>query len=102
MTKSPKRYEFLTSQRDDLLEAKETLLETMDEMDVSVKEQFSKVFYEIQGRFRVVFPQMFGGGHADLQLTNPMIYLQPGLRLSRNLRARNCENLSLLSVANEH
>ena len=91
------RYEFLTTQRDDLLEAKETLLETMDEMDVSVKEQFSKVFYEIQGRFRVVFPQMFGGGHADLQLTNPDDLLTTGIEIVAQPPGKKLQNLSLLS-----
>ncbi|MDT2816763.1 chromosome segregation protein SMC [Vagococcus lutrae] len=91
------RYEFLTTQRDDLLEAKETLLETMDEMDVSVKEQFSKVFYEIQGRFRVVFPEMFGGGYADLQLTNPDDLLTTGIEIVAQPPGKKLQNLSLLS-----
>ncbi|WP_434088484.1 hypothetical protein, partial [Carnobacterium inhibens] len=66
------RYLFLVEQRDDLLEAKGSLYETMDEMDEEVKRRFSETFEAIRARFSIVFPQMFGGGTAELRLTDPM------------------------------
>jgi chromosome segregation protein len=54
------RYQFLVTQRDDLLSAKGQLFETMDEMDQEVKERFGEVFEAIRAQFKVVFPNMFG------------------------------------------
>ena len=73
------RYTFLVTQRDDLLDAKESLFDTMNEMDDIVKEKFEEVFIAIRDKFQVVFPNMFGGGHADLILTDPTDLLNTGI-----------------------
>ena len=65
------RFEFLSGQRNDLLDAKQTLEEAMSEMDNEMIVRFSATFDAVQHRFRDVFKEMFGGGDADLVLTQP-------------------------------
>lgn len=83
------RHQFLVSQRDDLLNAKEQLFETMDEMDQEVKERFKEVFEAIRGQFKVVFPNMFGGGRAELVLTNPEDLLNTGIEIEAQPPGKN-------------
>ena len=65
------RYSFLSEQRQNLVEAKNTLYSVIHEMDKEMTDRFSAMFSEIQSAFTVVFQQLFGGGHAELQLTEP-------------------------------
>lgn len=91
------RYEFLISQRDDLLAAKESLFQTMDEMDKTVKSRFNEVFIAIREKFQETFPQMFGGGHADLVLTDPDDLLTTGIEIVAQPPGKRLQSLSLLS-----
>ncbi|MGX6978433.1 chromosome segregation protein SMC [Vagococcus elongatus] len=91
------RYEFLITQRDDLLAAKESLFQTMDEMDQTVKARFNEVFVAIREKFQETFPQMFGGGHADLVLTNPDDLLTTGIEIVAQPPGKRLQSLSLLS-----
>ncbi|MGM0172826.1 chromosome segregation protein SMC [Enterococcus sp. DIV0800] len=91
------RYDFLTTQRDDLLSAKEQLFETMDEMDDEVKSRFYETFQAIREKFKVVFPNMFGGGRAELVLTNPEDLLNTGIEIEAQPPGKKLQSLSLLS-----
>lgn len=91
------RHTFLTTQRNDLVEAKETLLEAMDEMDEEMTERFSVTFGAIRHQFQQVFRQMFGGGEADLQLTNPHSLLTTGVEIVARPPGKKLQNLRLLS-----
>lgn len=91
------RYEFLTTQLDDLLDAKEQLCATMDEMDEEVEQRFSEVFYAIREQFQQVFPNMFGGGKAELLFTNPDDLLNTGIEIEAQPPGKKLQNLSLLS-----
>ncbi|MDF0480076.1 chromosome segregation protein SMC [Vagococcus sp. PNs007] len=91
------RYTFLIEQRDDLLEAKGSLFDTMNEMDRVVQEKFEEVFIAIRDKFQVVFPNMFGGGHADLQLTNPDDLLNTGIEIVAQPPGKKLQSLTLLS-----
>lgn len=91
------RYTFLTSQRDDLLAAKDQLFKTMDEMDEEVKIRFGEIFEAIRLRFKEVFPQMFGGGRAELMLTDPTDLLNTGIEIEAQPPGKKLQNLSLLS-----
>lgn len=91
------RYTFLTAQRDDLLEAKESLFATMNEMDDVVKEKFGEIFGEIRQKFQATFPSMFGGGYADLQLTDPDDLLNTGIEIVAQPPGKKLQSLSLLS-----
>ncbi|MHC5216986.1 chromosome segregation protein SMC [Enterococcus sp. LJL128] len=91
------RHEFLATQRDDLLDAKDQLFETMEEMDQEVKLRFSEVFEAIRAQFKVVFPNMFGGGRAELVLTNPDDLLNTGIEIEAQPPGKKLQSLSLLS-----
>ncbi|MDT2600754.1 chromosome segregation protein SMC [Enterococcus hulanensis] len=91
------RYDFLTTQRDDLLSAKDQLFETMDEMDDEVKTRFYTTFEAIREKFNVVFPNMFGGGRAELVLTNPDDLLNTGIEIEAQPPGKKLQSLSLLS-----
>ncbi|MBO0451708.1 chromosome segregation protein SMC [Candidatus Enterococcus murrayae] len=91
------RYDFLTTQRDDLLSAKEQLFETMDEMDDEVKTRFYTTFQAIREKFNLVFPNMFGGGRAELVLTDPDDLLNTGIEIEAQPPGKKLQSLSLLS-----
>lgn len=91
------RHQFLTAQRNDLLEAKETLKEAMSEMDHEMTVRFSTTFDAIQNQFRQVFKEMFGGGNADLILTDPTDLLHTGVEIVARPPGKKMQNLSLLS-----
>ncbi|WP_342512633.1 chromosome segregation protein SMC [Sporosarcina sp. FSL K6-1522] len=91
------RHQFLTEQRNDLLEAKNTLHEAMAEMDTEMTLRFSTTFNAVQNRFRHVFKEMFGGGDADLILTQPGNLLETGVDIVARPPGKKLQNLSLLS-----
>lgn len=91
------RWEFLTKQQNDLLDAKDSLHETMDEMDQEVSKRFKETFEQIQEQFAIVFPRMFGGGKAELLLTDPEDYLHSGVDIVAQPPGKKLQHLSLLS-----
>lgn len=91
------RHIFLNDQRNDLLEAKTTLHEAMSEMDEEMTARFSMTFNAVQNRFRHVFKEMFGGGDADLFLTQPENLLETGVEIVARPPGKKLQNLSLLS-----
>ncbi|MEK5270306.1 chromosome segregation protein SMC [Aeribacillus sp. FSL K6-8394] len=91
------RHEFLTEQRDDLLNAKETLFKVIAEMDEEMKKQFSQMFAKIRSQFDTVFKELFGGGKADLILTNPDDLLNTGVDIIAQPPGKKLQYLSLLS-----
>ena len=91
------RYEFLTKQRDDLLNAEDTLLEIMNEMDDVMKEEFGVTFENIREEFKKVFKELFNGGQADLKLTNPDDLLSTGVDIVASPPGKKLTTISLLS-----
>ena len=90
------RLEFLNSQRDDILSAKNLLLETITEMNDEVKERFKSTFEAIRDSFKVTFKQMFGGGQADLILTEGDL-LTAGVEISVQPPGKKIQSLNLMS-----
>ena len=91
------RHSFLTEQREDLLSAQETLHEVIKEMDEEMTIRFETTFNEIQRHFKVVFRELFGGGQADLILTDPTSLLDTGIDILAQPPGKKLQNLSLLS-----
>ena len=91
------RYEFLTKQREDLIGAEDTLLEIMNEMDDVMKEEFKNTFEKIKVEFSKVFKELFGGGTADLKLTNPDDLLNTGIDIVASPPGKKLTTISLLS-----
>ncbi len=91
------RYQFLKTQEADLLEARDTLLEVIREMDGEVAVRFKETFNQINARFGEVFQKMFGGGQAELRLTIEDDYLESGVEIYAQPPGKRLSTLSLLS-----
>lgn len=91
------RYTFLTEQRNDLIEAQQTLNETIREMDEEMATRFKESFEKIQLQFREVFRELFGGGHADLILLDSNNLLETGIEIVAQPPGKKLQSLSLLS-----
>jgi chromosome segregation protein len=91
------RYAFLTAQRQDLEAAREQVLAAIQEIDAASKETFQKAFVEIGAAFQEMFQQLFGGGHAELRLTDPDDVLETGIEVLVQPPGKRRQNLLLLS-----
>ena len=91
------RYEFLTSQKNDLFNAKDTLLEIINEMDQVMKEEFLSSFEKIEVEFKKVFKELFHGGTATLKLTDPDNILETGIEIIASPPGKKLTSISLLS-----
>lgn len=91
------RYEFLNEQKTDLQEAKDTLFQVIEEMDTEMKRRFELTFNGIREHFEPVFRALFGGGRADLKLTNPEDLLNTGVEIVAQPPGKKLQNLGLLS-----
>lgn len=91
------RSQFLMEQQTDLLRAKETLYQIMDEMDEEMTKRFGRTFQSIQQAFQGVFSSLFGGGRAELRLTQPDDLLYTGVDIIAQPPGKKLQNLSLLS-----
>ncbi|WP_368654786.1 chromosome segregation protein SMC [Ornithinibacillus sp. 4-3] len=91
------RFDFLTEQKDDLVEAKTTLYTIIAEMDTEMKKAFKETFYQIKDGFAHVFKELFGGGFAELNLTDPNDLLQTGVEIIARPPGKKLQNLGLLS-----
>ncbi|MFC3931379.1 chromosome segregation protein SMC [Streptococcus dentapri] len=90
------RLEFLNSQKSDLIEAKNLLLNTISDMDDEVKSRFHTTFEAIRESFKQTFVQMFGGGSADLILTESDL-LTAGVEISVQPPGKKIQSLNLMS-----
>jgi len=91
------RFTFLTAQQQDLLEAKQTLEETITEMDEEVTTRFKTTFDAVSTQFERTFPRLFGGGRATLELTDPENLLETGIEIIAQPPGKKLQSLSLLS-----
>jgi chromosome segregation protein len=91
------RYTFLMEQRTDLREAKDTLHQVISEMDEEMKKRFQQMFSSIRAQFGQVFSELFGGGRADLQLTDSDDLLNTGIEIVAQPPGKKLQNLGLLS-----
>lgn len=91
------RFSFLEAQQTDLQTAKDTLFEAIAKLDKEMKQIFSAVFSQIQKEFSIVFKRLFGGGSAELELTDEDDLLETGIEIIAQPPGKKLRNLSLLS-----
>lgn len=91
------RFQFLSEQENDLIEAKTKLHGIIREMDDEMSKRFRTTFEEIRKHFVVVFSRMFGGGRADLILSEPDRPLDTGIDIVAQPPGKKLQNLQLLS-----
>ncbi|MDB8457672.1 chromosome segregation protein SMC [Turicibacter sanguinis] len=91
------RYEFLTTQRDDLIEAKANLEETINEMDQEMTIKFKETFDLVRVEYIEIFKKLFGGGTADLVLTDPHDLLNTGVEIIAQPPGTKLKTSNLLS-----
>lgn len=91
------RYEFLTGQRADILEASDSLKHIIDDMDKTIKIKFKESFDQIVVQFEEIFAQLFGGGHAELRLDDENNPLESGIEIIAQPPGKKLQNINLLS-----
>lgn len=91
------RYEFLSKQKDDLLNAQENLLDIMREIDGVIEEEFSNTYKKVNSEFTKVFKELFSGGNAYLKLTNEDDMLTTGIDIVASPPGKKLSSITLLS-----
>jgi chromosome segregation protein len=92
-----RRLEFLTSQRNDLVNAKQSLHQAIREIDSTARELFLATFAQVRENFRQIFLRMFGGGECDLRLENPDAPLDCDIEVHASPRGKKTQRIHLLS-----
>jgi chromosome segregation protein len=92
-----KRYEFLTSQRDDLVGARQALMQAIREIDGTARQMFVETFDAVKVNFHKVFQTLFGGGECDLRLSDPDDPLESEIEILAAPRGKKVQHVRLLS-----
>lgn len=92
-----KRLEFLTSQRNDLNEARNALQLAIREIDTTARALFLSTFEQVRENFRHIFMTLFGGGECDLRLENPEAPLDCDIEIHASPRGKRTQRIHLLS-----
>ena len=91
------RYEFLTSQRADIITAMDELRGIIAEMDTTIKTKFKENFDQVVERFEVIFRELFGGGHAELRMEDENNPLESGIDIIAQPPGKKLQNINLMS-----
>ena len=92
-----KRLQFLTGQRDDLVGARQSLIQAIREIDGTARNMFLETFTAVQGNFLRVFQTLFGGGECELRLANPDDPLESEIDIHAAPRGKRTQRIHLLS-----
>ena len=92
-----KRLEFLTTQRDDLVAARQSLIQAIREIDGTARTMFVETFTAVQANFSRVFHTLFGGGECELRLANPDDPLESEIDIHAAPRGKRTQRIHLLS-----
>ena len=91
------RHAFLSGQYDDLIQAKQQLLDVINRVNTQTKEMFRETFQKIRDNFRAIFTEIFGGGKADLLLVDEGDVLESGIDIVARPPGKQLQSISLLS-----
>lgn len=91
------RYEFLTSQRNDINAAKEELVKIISDMDKTIRRRFKDNFDKVVVNFEEIFKSLFGGGYAELRLEDENNPLTSGIEIIAQPPGKKLQNINLMS-----
>jgi chromosome segregation protein len=91
------RFDFLTAQTDDLNKTRASLDRTIAKLANGMKETFLECFEKINTEFNAVFTELFGGGSARCELTDPLLPLECGIDIVLKVPGKSVRSISLLS-----
>jgi len=91
------RYQFMSQQHDDLVNAKTELLEVINRINTQTRQMFIETFEKIRDNFRAMFVDVFGGGKADLVLSDANDVLESGIEIVARPPGKQLQSISLLS-----
>ena len=95
--KAKERYDFLNKQKEDLINAENTLYDIINEMDNIMKEKLHETFEKVRVEFKRVYRELFRGGRAELTLTDPSNILETGIEIKAEPPGKKLQSISLLS-----
>jgi len=95
-TKKKERHTFLTQQREDLVKAREQLLEAIEKINTTASQLFTETFEKVQGHFRDIFKTLFEGGDAELR-TIGEDPLECEIEIAAKPRGKHLQSISLMS-----
>ncbi|UCF39882.1 MAG: chromosome segregation protein SMC [Gemmatimonadota bacterium] len=91
------RLEFLQSQREDLVAARNSLQQALREIDVTAREMFLETFAAVRENFRSVFTTLFEGGECDVRLADENAPLESDIVIQAAPRGKRIQRIHLLS-----
>lgn len=91
------RYVFMNEQHEDIMKAKDNLLNIINELETGMRKQFKEKFAEIQTEFDKVFKELFGGGHGKIELTDAEDILEAGINIISQPPGKKLQNMMQLS-----
>jgi chromosome segregation protein len=91
------RHEFLSKQQEDLINARQQLMDAIKKINQTTTEMFSITFAQINENFQTMFSQLFGGGTAKLILTDEGDILECGIEIFARPPGKRLQSISLLS-----
>jgi chromosome segregation protein len=91
------RYQFLLTQQQDLLKAKDDLHQAIAKINATTREQFKTTFEQVRTNFRSLFQTLFQGGESDLVLTDEQNLLETGIEIFAQPPGKKLQNIALLS-----
>ena len=91
------RFEFLSNQLEDLKKAKQDLLEITRKIREESTRRFEETYAQVRKNFHATFRSLFGGGRAELRLTDPEHVLESGIDILAQPPGKKLENIALLS-----
>jgi chromosome segregation protein len=91
------RHQFLSQQYEDLVSAKTELLEIINRINTQTRQMFVETFEKIRDNFRLMFTEVFGGGKADLVLSDLNDVLESGIDIVARPPGKQLQSISLLS-----
>lgn len=91
-----KEFDFMTKNKNDLIESREDIMSAINKLNREMKEVFTKKFEEINTKFIAIFKQLFNGGYASLKLTEDDV-LSSGIEITAQPPGKKLQSLNLLS-----